>query len=252
MKFIKNIAAFFFLAFLFSACEEQSIENIETKTAVVEGYLVAGQSIDSLKITQSFSYTQSDSNIITLDGLDVTISDLNNQYFLTSIGNGVYQNSEVVIEQDKSYRLEFEWEGEIISAETYIPLKKEAQLSVSEISLNKIELGTGGGGGNIPDPVEITWDNSEGDYYYIVVKNIESDPEYVNENVAQFQAENGGQSRFVFITEPQISDFYAIDARRQLTQFGTHQIIVFRVNPEYATLYESFGQFNFILGTAAN
>ena len=65
--------------------------------------------------------------------------------------------------------------------------------------------------------------------------------DYVNENVAQFQLENGGQSRFSFITEPQITDFYAIDARRELPQFGTYQIIVFRVNPEYAALYESSG-----------
>ena len=28
---------------------------------------------------------------------------------------------------------------------------------------------------------------------------------------------------------------------RHLTQFGTYQIIVFRVNPEYAALYESSG-----------
>ena len=57
----------------------------------------------------------------------------------------------------------------------------------------------------------------------------------MNENITQL----GGQ--FLLITAPQISDFYAIRTRRDLTQFGTYQIIVFRVNPEYAALYKSSG-----------
>lgn len=158
----------------------------------------------------------------------------------TSIGNGIYQNTNIVIESDKSYRLEFIWEGETVSAETYIPLKKEAQLSTEVVELTKVELGTMGGG-PIPgetDPIEIAWDNETGDYYYIVVENLEDNPEYVNDNFATI---DGNRPRFVFITEPQISNFYALDPRRELTQYGLHQIIVYRVNPEYAALYESSG-----------
>ncbi len=229
------------LILTFLACEKLYIEDIESKTAVVEGYLYAGQSVDGLKVTQSFSYNQVDSNIITLDHLDIKISDFTNEYSITSIGNGFYQNLEMTIEYGKSYHLEFVWEGEIISAETYIPFKKEAHISQDFVELPKVELGFGGGGflAGTLEPIEITWDNSEGDYYYTVVTNIENNPEFVNENIAANFSENENQSRFTIITEPQISDFYALDARRQLTRYGTHQIIVFRVNPEYATLYES-------------
>lgn len=243
MKYIKNIILFASIIFLFYACEKQTIEDVESKTAVVEGYLYAGESIDSLKITQSFSYAQLDSNIITLNDLEVKISDSDNQYALTSIGNGIYQNAELIIENDKSYLLEFDWEGTIISAETYVPLKKEAQLSLTQVELPKVELGTFGGGSTAgtTDPIEITWDNNEGDYYYIVIQNIENNPEYVNENVAAAIEASGDESRFILITEPTNSDFHAINTRRELTQYGTHQIIVFRVNPEYAALYESSG-----------
>ena len=55
----------------------------------------------------------------------------------------------------------------------------------------------------------------------------------MNENIAQFE------EQLQFISEPLISDFYAIRTQRELLQFGTYQIIVFRVNPEYAALYES-------------
>ncbi len=223
-------------SFLIVSCNQENIEQTETKTTIVEGYLYAGNPIDSLKVTQSFSYGQVEEEIITIDDLNITITDDNNQFELTSIGNGFYQNSNLIIEAGKSYQLEFERDGEIISAETYVPENNVTSISTTEVKLEQIEAGVFPTGGiNIPDPVEVSWNNEDGDYYYVLIKNIETDPEYVNENIAQLD------EQFLFITEPQISDFYAIRTRQELTQYGTYQIIVFRVNPEYAALYESSG-----------
>ena len=237
MKFIKLIALLSSFVLLFLACDKQSTEDIESKTTVVEGYLHAGKTIDSLKITQSISLAIADS-VIALDDLVVNISDSSNQYALNSIGNGIYQNTELIIENDKNYHLEIERDGVVISAETYIPNKKEAQMSLTQVELPKIELNAPIGipTGSI-DAVEITWNNSEGDYYYISISNIEINPEYVNEN----DAANDELSRRFIISEPQISNFYAIFPRREFSHYGTHQIIVYRVNPEYATLYDSSG-----------
>jgi len=235
MKFFK---IFFLLinSFLIVSCNQENIEQTETKTTIVEGYLYAGNPIDSLKVTQSFSYGQVEEEIITIDDLNITITDGNSQFELTSIGNGFYQNTNLIIDAGKNYQLEFERDGEIISAETYVPENNAISISTTQVELEQIQAGVFPIGGiNIPDPVEVSWDNEAGDYYYILIKNIETDPEYVNENIAQF----GGH--FLFITEPQISDFYAIRTRQELTQYGTYQIIVFRVNPEYAALYESSG-----------
>lgn len=236
MKFIKLIALLSSIAILFLACEKQITEYTESKTTIVEGYLHAGKTIDSLKITQSISLAITD-NVIALDDLVVNISDSSNQYTLNSIGNGIYQNTALIIENDKSYRLEIEKDGAIISAETYIPNKKEAQISLTEVELPKIELNAPIGipTGSI-DVVEIIWDNSEGDYY-VSIRNIEINPEYVNEN----DAANDELSRRFIISEPQISSFYAIFPRREFSHYGTHEIIVYRVNPEYAALYESSG-----------
>lgn len=235
MKFFK---IFFLLinSFLIVSCNQENIEQTETKTTIVEGYLYAGNPMNSLKVTQSFSYGQVEEEIITINDLNITITDDNNQFELTSIGNGFYQNTNLIIDAGKNYQLEFERDGEIISAETYVPENNATSISTTEVELTKIEAGVFPTGGiNIPDPVEVSWNNEDGDYYYVLIKNIETDPEYVNENISQF----GGQ--FLFISEPQISDFYAIRTRQELTQYGTYQIIVFRVNPEYAALYESSG-----------
>lgn len=221
--------------------KEQTIPTV-TNTAVVEGYLHAGHPVDSIKITQSISYSQADTNLIYLDELEIMIKENDNTFPLYAIGNGIYQNLDLLPEHDKNYELEFTLDGKTISASTYIPEKKEVGISVTSIDMEKVELGSFGNPGSLSlDPIEITWDNEEGNYYYVFIKNIEENPEYINENVLQFQEENGGQLRFVFISEPQITDTYNINARRELTQFGTHQIIVFRVNPEYAALYESSG-----------
>ena len=73
---------------------------------------------------------------------------------MSSIGNGIYQNKDILIEPDKSYKIEFSWEGETISAQTYIPQKRVSLLSVPEIALAKIELGSfGGGAAATADPV---------------------------------------------------------------------------------------------------
>ena len=197
----------------------------------------AGKTIDSLKITQSHSLAIAD-NGIALDDLIVNISDSSNQYTLNSIGNGIYQNTELIVENDKNYRLEIERDGVVISAETYIPNNKEAETTVTVVALPKIELnGTIGIPTGSFDAIDITWDNSEGDYYYVSIRNIEIDPEIINEN----DATNGGQLRSSIISEPQISSFYAIFPRREFSYYGTHQIIVYRVSPEYAALYESSG-----------
>lgn len=226
------------LVSLFS-CEQLNVEEIDQQTAVVEAYLVANQPLDSINIHQSFSFAQTDSNIIQLDQLSVLVSSDQGTYELENLGDGYYGRPEILVEQDQNYQLEFLWNGEWVSAQTYIPEKTEAYLSTPEIEMEKITSGFFGGGFSPVDLIDITWENPSGDYYYVVLKNIEEDPEYINENILNFDLQNGGRRRFFTISEPQANDFYTIDPRRELTQFGTYEIIVFRVNPEYAALYES-------------
>lgn len=222
--------------FLIVSCNQESIEQTETKTTIVEAYLSAGNPVDSLSVAQSYSYGQVEEEIITLNDLNIRITNNNSQFELRPIGNGYYHNTNLIIDAGENYQLEIERGEEIISAETYVPEYNATSISTTQVGLKKIEAGVFPSGGiTIPDPVEVSWNNEDGDYYYVLIKNIETDPEYVNENIAQFE----GQLQF--ITEPLISDFCAIRTQRELLQFGTYQIIVFRVNPEYAALYESSG-----------
>ncbi|MEK7255460.1 MAG: DUF4249 family protein [Bacteroidota bacterium] len=234
---MKTATAFFFsILLLLVACEPETIGTTETKTAVVTGYLFAGQPCDSIRIVQSISYGSEDTVAVTLDDLVVTLSDGATTFTLTPAGAGYYRNPDLIIESGKNYLLQFEHNGKAVSAQTFVPEKREAALSDTLIEMEKIEAGTFPpiGGGTMPEPIEATWDNSEGDYYYVVVQNLEDDPEYINEF---FAGQDSLFRNFRFISEPQATDFYNIDPQREIWQFGKHRVIVFRVNPEYAALY---------------
>jgi len=147
MKFFK----IFFLiinAVLIFSCNQESIEQMETKTTIVEGYLFAGNPVDSLSVTQSYSYGQVEEEIIPLNDLNIRITNDNNQFELMSIGNGYYQNTNLIIDAGKNYQLGFERDGEIISAETYIPENNAASISTTQVELIKIEAGVIPTGGN--------------------------------------------------------------------------------------------------------
>ncbi|GAA5219457.1 DUF4249 family protein [Membranihabitans marinus] len=247
---VQPIWVFAFLFFSNVACEKNENLSSSQKSPVLAAYLFADQGIDSIYIGRSIAYDDADSVNHYLDNLEVLLSDGENEYQLNSIGEGYYQNLDLTIQSERDYKLSFYYNGEVVSAETYIPAKKEVGISAEEIELEKIEAGFFGGGGpgggfgggfngDETDPIELTWDNSEADHYYVVIKNIEEEIEYINENIALFDDENGGRRRFSFITEPEIMDVYRIDPRIELTQYGTYEIIVYRVNPEYVTLYEN-------------
>lgn len=240
---INNNVFVFFILILITACTTEGSLSEDAQTAVVKAYLFAGQPVDSISITQSFSYARENTHLITLEDLKVEISDGSQFFSLDHSQEGIYQNEELIPQPGKTYTLTFEHNGETIRSETYIPKKREIAITQNRIALEKITDfgGFGGGGfGGADDAIEITWDNTEGDYYYVVVENLEENPEFVNDILAQFE-ENGFAARFFSITEPEISDFHPLNTRRDLTQYGTYRIIVYRVNPEYAALYESAG-----------
>ncbi|MCP3930478.1 MAG: DUF4249 family protein [Bacteroidetes bacterium] len=243
IKTIKFIPFLFAIALLFPSCEQESIDTIDLKTAVLEGYIFAGQGVDSIRITQSYSYSREDTTLIVLDDLEVSMSNEQYSAILEPAGNGYYQNPEFVIQSDKVYTIQFTHENKTVFAQTYVPLKRDVSISTEVIEMEQIEGGFGPGNiTNQPDPIEISWDNPEGDYYYVLLENMEEEPEYINLAIQQFLEQNGEEiRRFSFITQPQITDFHSVNTRRDIQQFGLYRVIVFRVNPEYAALYESSG-----------
>jgi len=239
-----KISYLILLSLFFFSCEEEiSVLTLDNAKPVITGYLYAGQSIDSIRLTESISYT-SDGTLTVIDGLNVMITNGEENFELNSMGSGYYSYPDHTVKEGLTYEISFEYEGDQVSASTYVNPKKTISLSESVLELEKIEFdGTPGGLiGAAPEQivVDITWDNTESDYYFTIIENTESNPEYVN-GVIEFLADNSAIPETFFRSEPEISDVYSINSTRELQYFGNYDITVFRLNPEYAALYESLG-----------
>ena len=219
------------MLFALGCTEEVSLLSSETETPVVEAYIFANESIDSIRVTKSISYS-GDGVLENIDNLEITISDGVEDIRLDPIGNGYYSKLDYIVEEDKTYTLEFDYEGRTIMGTTYVLPSKDISFSRSSLRLEKIEFngpGQGGGPGLLgqQEIVEVSWNNSENNYYFVDVKIIEDDPEYVNGLFDFLEEQDIELPQQFFRSEPDIVDFYTLDTRRELQFFGTYEVIVF-------------------------
>lgn len=225
----------FLLVLSLSSCEEENtLETIDELT--VQAILHAGQSLDSVKFGKVIPLDSIEA-LVAPDNLEpIVINDEGEIFSLFYTGEaGIYGNTDLVIEADRVYALEVMYNNKTITAETYIPLKPQnLTLSDTLIERAKILNFTDLQNQEIPDPIEVNWEGESGAYYFVNVKNIEVNPEPINE---LFEAGNGPQ-RPDFLTEPSTNNFYTINSFRDLTHYGKYEVTVFKVNPEYVALYE--------------
>jgi hypothetical protein len=212
-----------------TSCTKDS-GSVSAPKAIVEAYL-APNSVASVHITTEILYTTSDTSA-GIENLNVVISCNGISYTLASQGNGYYvADTSLHIVVGNTYTLEFTYNDEIVSSSTVIPAKPTAYTaSASSITVQQFDPNSGTMP-TFPDPIELDWDNANHDYYLIVVKNIESTlvpTDTVNINNRAFR------------TEPTQSNTYKIQAM-QFKYYGTHQVILYKLNAEYAALYNDNG-----------
>ncbi len=220
----------FFLLIIISlvACEESELGTVPDAKVVVEAYLHAEQPI-GIHISKEvlFKREESDSTF-DIEGLEVVLNDGNESFQLTDEGNGIY-SSVSLVDNTKNYSMSFHYNGIEISAESTVPDKPEDYTS-SKTSI-KIEPFTGGGPPSFSsESVELNWTNEDGSYYIVVVTNLEEDPPPINEI---FQ-------RPSFRSEPLVTDNYEIQSQ-EFRYYGMHSMMLYKVNPDYAALYEDPG-----------
>ena len=110
-------------------------------------------------------------------------------------------------------------------------------LSLSATVVEPAQFGVRGGGfqPGADDGLVARWENSAGALHYIVVDNIEADPTPFAESPF-----GGGFARR-FVQRPTAGDSALVSAR-SLSWFGRHRVRLYRVNEEYADLYEGLNQ----------
>jgi hypothetical protein len=212
------------------SCQKELMTPITgDNTAVVESYLKGGDSTVLVYISKIIPYSNDTNDIKEMiHGIDVFI----NGDKLTEIDTGVYQLNlgSKRVTADTTYNLEFEYAGNVVSSQTTIPdAPVDFTISSSDIYVDRVAAGTMGPP-SMMDPVELNWSNTDGSYYYLLIKYLESKPDYINGNMA------GSDFQFVQSSTPTQESTYRLD-QRNINCFGTYRIILYKVTNEFNDVF---------------
>lgn len=244
MKFL-NIKITTFLLSLslgFAACETDSNLIEGGIKPVVEAYLVAGKPI-AITVKKEIAFTVDNSAVQTpILGLTIKVSGDGQTYALKSSGNGLYESEKTVkLKVGVTYSLSFDYNGKVISASTSIPTKPIGFKSdLTSIARTKLDLSSGSTNIRNPDgntDINLTWSNPTSEYHFVVADNVEVKPEsiIILPTTSNFQdIIRRFRSQPVQGTETRLRS-------QQFEYFGKHNLILLKVNPDYAALYSSSG-----------
>lgn len=230
---------------LLQACYDASLEFEDQFQPVVEAYLYVGKDLENVYLFSMISFGADSLVSEKITDAEVVLEGETDSWALMhndSVPGLYYLLDTPVLRPGENYQLQIENGGEVLSASTVIP-DDPPQITMSSTSLyipyvqdmmdfRNLEM---------PDPVELTWENPEAQYFFLDIQNIESYPLSIMPDPPDDRPAPPGGLAFQMITEPTNGNFYAIEPR-QLEYFGTHRIIFTSVNEEYVYLYNSLNQ----------
>lgn len=222
----------FVTAMLFMvSCGKELITPLDSnKIAIVESYLYAGDNTIIVKISKVLPFSD--------DTLDATeyISGLNlqiNGQTLIETDSGIYKLNlgSGRIESGSSYTLKFRFYSDTVSSTTTIPsAPANFSISATTVYTERITSSSGFPGGPMED-IDLTWDNDDESYYYLTVEYLESTPDYINSTMEEYEL-------------PMVQSISPVQSSgtrlgmRNLQFFGRYRIVLFKVNKDFADLYQ--------------
>tara|TARA_B100000085_G_C18556719_1_gene517997 strand:- start:8 stop:844 length:837 start_codon:yes stop_codon:yes gene_type:complete len=241
---MKNIlkVMFGFLNLIFlSGCTESSPLISDEDLVVVWGFVYANEPITDIKLTKTLALdADSSSEFSIINDAQVTVVVNENRFECDYAGDeiGYYQylDNDLVINSGDKTSIEIEWQGQIITAESTVP-NPPGELNLES---NVMEIPNFNDFQSLLDwrfsenrEIIVNWNQeSEDDWFYVVLKNLESNPTPININT------NFSERMREIIFPPVQDNTYRI--RLPLIEFlGLHEIRVYRVNREYVDLYDS-------------
>lgn len=229
---MKNTIYLLTLITLLTSCSKELTTPLDSeKIAVVESYLVAGDSTITVNVSKLLPFS-TDTNEVKeyISGLQLQI----NGYNIKETSTGIYQLKlkNACIEPGITYELKFRYYDDSVTSSTVIP-EKPANFALSETILytDRITSSSTGFGGGPMEDIEVTWDNDDDSYYYLMVEYLESTPDYINYLMEDLDI-SLNQS------EAPVQSAGARIGMRNLNFFGHYRVVLFKVNKDFADLYQ--------------
>ena len=222
------------------ACTDSDPVGPDGEILVVRAFLFSGEPVADIRITTTVPLVSEDTLGIPVSDATVWLERDDVRFDLIATpgvaGAYHYPGSDLVIGSGEIFELGIFSGSESISATTVVPPPPEG-FTVSSDVMDVVDLTAGGfggrrggGGGLAFGGLIVRWINPERDLFFVVVDNLETDP-------VQIPApEFIGRARR-FVSAPTPADSTTV-SQLSLTHLGEHRIRLYRVNQEYADLYE--------------
>ncbi|MBT7616590.1 MAG: DUF4249 family protein [Calditrichaeota bacterium] len=215
-----------------SGCTRENPVIPENDFVVVRAYLYANQPVSDIQITTTFPLDVEIEQAPVVNDASVTISKNGQRYNLvsTSGDNGYYNypDGDLTVGVGDEFTIEVDYNGKLATGQTLVPPTPDS-VSLSSRNLVIPQFNQG----SRPDLenafLTVKWDNTEREFFYLDIENLERDP---------IPIESSFPGRFKsFISQPVKVDSFRVNFG-MVTHYGTHRVIVYRVNSEYADMYE--------------
>lgn len=248
MQLTISILAF---ATLFS-CENDAIYTPDERF-VLQAYLYASESLVKVSVKNAVPLTVADSVGEPINDAVITLYKNNIAYPLVSAsdtGTYYYPADDLVIETGDVFSIEATVGDETATGTTTVPGPPEGVvMSLETIELPEIDLTGGMGMGVMRElmetmntvELEVFWDNPDNELHFVVVENAEADQQSIFPDVEGRFGRAGSRGAFRRISRPTRENFYQINFS-EITYWGKYVVKVYRVNQEYADLYENLEQ----------
>jgi len=243
--YIRIITALLIISIIISCKKNDADSNADL--IVINGYLYEGAPVDSIHLAKTVSFESTDTIYPPVTDARVSISWNNNTFDLQSIGNGYYNypGSDLLVKEGDSYSISVKYNGKVATSTTKVP-KKPAGIDLSDTiiyvdtTFSFTPPGSGNSGSSDNDNgLKITWNNPENNYYYVVIENTDPNARDIERGSDSFFGER--PRNFTFRSSPFKGEEYTINAMN-LKKYGKQRVKVYRVNQEYADLYENRNQ----------
>lgn len=227
------------------ACDSETPVETQSELAVVRAYLYANEPVYDVQITKTLALGSEDTLAPPINDAEVILIKEGQEFLLTpsdgDSGYYHYTGDDLVVSAGDEFEIRVTCLGKTATGITYVPSAPENleisgdELIIEEFSFDEFP-------GERPDFTDstnqllVSWENPDLSLYYVVVANIDDDPE-------EIESEDGFMGRMPvrFVSVPTSMDEYQVN-RMTLTHYGKHAVKVYRINQEYADLYQSRNQ----------
>ncbi|MBN1997934.1 DUF4249 family protein, partial [candidate division KSB1 bacterium] len=239
----KIISAGFILFLLFTACTEDSPLAPSQEKLVVQGYLYAGEAVTDIQLTSTLPLGSEETKAPPVNNAIVSLIKNGRSFSLVpSAGDSGYYHYDgenLSVNAGDEFEIVIEYNNTITTGRTVVPVPPEGM----ELSSKTLTIPESFNFGVPPDEetnsITATWNYDAASLFYVVVECIEENPVEVEQLGGM--GRGSGEFRRLLVFPPTNNNEFRIQ-RFNIYYYGTHRIKVYRVNQEYADLYQSRNQ----------